>query len=446
MSDSSIKVVTLGCRANQAESDAFALRMLDQGYRAAQPNEAAAVVLVNTCVVTGMAERQSRQMIRRLGRENPEALIAVTGCGAELNKDRWAALPGVDVLVTNKDKPAFLKDPFRFLYGEAHDPGLYQDTSAFYDLPSALNIRANLMVQDGCKEMCSYCIIPYVRPNRVSTAPAEVLAMAQNLLSRGVKELIVTGINLGSYAYGLGDLMQVLNVLPGLVRLRLSSLEPKSLNPDTIRALAHCDKLCPHFHLCLQSGSDAVLLGMDRGYDTAFFEETIKTFRQAFERVGRPASFSTDLIVGFPGETDAQFQDSLAYCERMGFNKLHVFPYSVRSRTRAARFKNRVPGAVIRTRVAQALELSRQLAYRYSSNLIGGKLTILVDEIKEHRQQTPHSAFHIPRSALLIHGFTPNYLKVELPLSASHNIRVGDLLPLSIQSLSSDGMLQGVLA
>ena len=455
-SSKTLKVITLGCRANQAESDTWTRSMASAGFRQAGEHEHADVVMVNTCVVTNAAEKQSRQFIRRMVRQHPGAQVVVTGCGAELRQKEWAQIPGVSQIISNKQKPEFLKDPQKFVSFTSTIT-----TTSTSTLKRVRYVRANLMIQDGCKDMCTYCIIPYVRPNRVSKPIAEVLTELQALVDGGAAEIILTGINLGTYEYGLAKLLLDLqsslrrhpsvgwdpttseancNVVPpfegdsslrwndGLKRLRFSSLEPAHLTSDFITQAAAFPTLCAHFHLCLQSGDDQILKAMGRGYTTADFSALLERFRSAYAAVGRTVSFSTDLIVGFPGETEAQFQNSLDFCRQINFNKIHVFPFSKRSRTPAAKMSDQVPPPLIQRRVHEALALSTELSLGFAQRYLGSCVEVLVDEKSDVEK-----------------GMTENHVKVVIQNADAHKLSLGELVLVKVLSVLADGSVAGAL-
>jgi len=392
------RLVTLGCKVNQYETQLVKEALERHGYRAAHENEGADLCVVNTCTVTAEADSKARQVIRQLARKQPGTQTVVFGCYAAREPETLSRLPGVVAVVgDNRELP----DVFQ-RFGVA-------------DWPTGISRfdghrRAFVKVQDGCLLNCTYCIIPQVRPGLRSRLPAEIIAEVRQLIEHGYREIILTGIHLGHFGveatrgrsgrapYRLWHLMRELDRLPGEWRMRLSSLEAAELGPDFLGAIADCERLCPHFHLCLQSGSNDVLYRMKRRYRVPRFLEQLDQIRQ----VTNEPAFSTDVIVGFPGESEADFQQTLAACEAAGFMKMHLFPYSPRRGTPAADFTDQVPPEVKKERCLRLAELERRLARRYHQGLIGKSLTVLVEARPASREG-------------FVLGTACRYVAVELP-------------------------------
>jgi threonylcarbamoyladenosine tRNA methylthiotransferase MtaB len=369
------RLVTLGCKVNQYETQ-YVKEMLElNGYAEAGEDQAADLCVVNTCTVTAEGDAKGRQLVRRLHHANPAAAIVVMGCYATRDPAAVARLPGVVKVVTDKDRFAEELAPF----GVTDKPA---GISRFDD-----HQRAFVKVQDGCLLNCSYCIIPTVRPTVRSRPPEEIEAEVTRLVSAGYPEVVLTGIHLGHYGIDrsrgrprsewvrLWHLLERLARLPGDFRIRLSSLEAAEARDDLVRVLAEQPRVCPHLHLCLQSGSDRILTAMKRRYRGAGFLERCRRLREALDR---PA-LSTDVIVGFPGETDADFEATCRVVREVGFSKVHVFSYSPRQGTPAAALPDTVPPAVVAERRERLRELERELADAYHRSLLGRRLDVLVE-------------------------------------------------------------------
>jgi threonylcarbamoyladenosine tRNA methylthiotransferase MtaB len=369
------RLATLGCKVNQYETQ-YVKEMLEAaGYVEATGGAPADLCVVNTCTVTGEGDAKSRQLVRRLHRENPEAAIVVMGCYATRDPAAVARLPGVARVVTDKDRLVDGLRPFGVTVAPA-------GVSRFDG-----HQRAFVKVQDGCLLNCSYCIIPSVRPTLRSRPACEIAAEVAGLAAAGYREAVLTGIHLGHYGIDLSrgrpkaewtrlwHLLERLARLPGDFRVRLSSLEAAEARDDLVGVLAREPRVCPHLHLCLQSGSDRVLARMKRRYTSAGFLERCRRIRAALDR---PA-LTTDVIVGFPGETDADFEATCRVVREAGFCKVHVFSYSPREGTPAAGWGEAVPPAVVAERRERLREVEREVAYQYCRSLLGRRLDVLVE-------------------------------------------------------------------
>lgn len=369
------RLVTLGCKVNQYETQYVKEALEQNGYREAGEGEPADLCVVNTCTVTHEGDAKSRQLIRRLHHEQPSAGIVVMGCYATRDPDAVGRLPGVDQVVTDKSR---LADELK-RWGVAVMPRAISRFDGHQ--------RAFVKVQDGCLLRCSFCIIPSVRPVLRSRTIPEICAEVSQLVASGYQEVVLTGVHLGHYGVDLSrgkqkeawsrlwHLLRALNNLPGDFRIRLSSLEAAEVRDDLVAALAAMPRVVPHLHLCLQSGSDRVLARMKRRYRAAGFLERCRRIRQALDR---PA-FTTDVIVGFPGETEEDFQQTLHVAREAGFCKMHVFSYSPRAGTPAASCPDLVPAAVIHERRERLLRLESLLAADYAATLVGRVLDVMVE-------------------------------------------------------------------
>lgn len=372
-----LKTLTLGCKVNQYETELVREGLARAGYRDAAEGEPADLCIVNTCTVTAEGDSKSRQAIRRLARENPQARIVVMGCYATRAPQELARLPNVVEVVTDKRE---IPD----LLGRHGVIDLPTGISRFGD-----RHRAYVKVQDGCLLRCSYCIIPYVRP-QVSSRPLDaVCAEVARLVAGGYREIVLTGIHLGHYGVEgnrgrpreqwvrLSTLLERLVALPGRFRLRLSSLEATEVTRELLAVMAaHPERIVPHLHICLQSGSDAVLRRMRRRWSSRLFIDRCQLIRQTLDQ---PA-LTTDIIVGFPGETEDDFQATCRVATACGFSKIHIFPFSPRQGTPAATMPQQVPAAVKQERVRRLAALERQLRADYFRSLVGRRLEVLIEE------------------------------------------------------------------
>lgn len=380
-----LRTVTLGCKVNQYETELVRESLLGIGYRDAHDEQAADLCIVNTCTVTAEGDAKSRQTIRRLHRENPAARILVMGCYATRAPDEIARLPGVTDVVTDKrELPDWLA------------------RAGVADMPTGISgfsnhHRAFVKVQDGCLLRCSYCIIPYVRPPMSSRPMEHIEDEVRRLVDRGFREIVLTGIHLGHYGVDgnwnkpksewvrLSHLVDRLARLPGEFRLRLSSIESTEVTRELIETLAeHRDRVCPHLHICLQSGSDSVLRRMRRRWSSRLFVDRCQLLQ---EQLDQPA-LTTDIIVGFPGETDADFAATCRVAREVGFAKLHIFSFSPRRGTPAADFPDQVAADVTNARRQELGEIDSQLRSAYLSQLLGRRLQVLVEGVDPRRVGT----------------------------------------------------------
>ncbi len=418
---------TLGCKVNQAETRTFAEDLLRLGYRVVPFGQPADVCVVNTCSVTDQADVKSRSVLRRAGRSGDDPLVVATGCYADVAPAEVGAVRGVGLVVPNSEKPRLaeivhdtLQRSGRLLYplpGEDEMPG--EDEGG--DPPSGLveegglaallresegvlgRTRAVLKIQDGCNHFCSFCIIPYARGRLRSLPFQDALARARHLAREGYRELVLTGICLGDFGdergFPRGDrdplalLIEEMAAIPGVERLRLSSLDPADVSDDLIHTLGRVPQACPHLHLSLQAGDDEVLRSMRRRYDSRRFVELVECLYQAIPGL----ALTCDAIAGFPGETEAQFEATHSLCERARFVKIHPFPYSVRSGTLAARLEDDVPPSEKERRVRCLLALSRRQGLAFAERHVGEEIDVLVESRDRRTGQ--------------LTGLTPNYLR-----------------------------------
>ena len=375
----------LGCKVNAYETEAMQQLLEQAGYEIVPFEEKADVYIVNTCTVTNIADRKSRQMLHRAKKQNPEALVVAAGCYVQAAEAELKEDSAVDLLIGNNRK----KDLISIL--KAYESGVQEDAvidinhtkeyEALSVTQTAEHTRAYVKVQDGCNQFCSYCIIPYAR-GRVRSRPAsEVCQEIASLARAGYQEVVLTGIHLSSYGLDLEgesllSLIQAVHQIDGIRRIRLGSLEPRIVTEEFAAALAGMEKFCPHFHLSLQSGCDATLSRMNRRYTAEEYERTCELLRRTFDQ---PA-LTTDVIVGFPGETEEEFEETLAFLKRIRLFETHVFKYSRRRGTRAAVMENQIPEEVKTERSRIPMELDRENSEAYILEQRGRDVEILIEE------------------------------------------------------------------
>lgn len=408
------KVVTLGCRTNQYESQAYADQLRSLGYTQAEEGEAAELCIVNTCTVTESADSSSRHQIRHLARQHPGAKIVVTGCLAERAPEELVNLPGVDLVVSNKDKEKLLNLAFP-----------EEEIPEFAIQQFEAHTRAFVKVQDGCNSFCTYCIIPYVRGRSRSRRLEEILEEVRGLIRNGYKEVVITGINVGDYdgapqegekPVRLAELVRAVDAVEGLKRLRVSSIDPDEVDEDLADAILNGKTTCPSMHIVLQSGSNVILKRMNRKYTREIFIETVERLKAA-----RPDfTFTTDVIVGFPGESERDFEDTLEMMDKVRFAKVHMFPYSVRKRTRAALYPNKIAPAVIQERKQKLLRLAEQHAFELRQSYVGQKRWVLLENDQEN-------------------GHTDNFLSVTI--ENNKGFKANDLIEVELIANQPDSLL-----
>ncbi len=410
-----IAITTLGCKVNQYETAALEAELRRRGHELVPFDGPADAYIVNTCTVTAVSDKKSRQLIRQARKRSPEGVVAVCGCYAQTAPEAVAAL-GVDLVAGSSGRLAFLDDLEHLLAQREPAPLVTVDNILSHRTFEALSggglegrTRAMLKVEDGCVNFCTYCIIPYARgPVRSLDIPGARQELAR-LLEAGYREIVLTGIEISSWGRDLPGEETLIDLLEGLcrglpagVRLRLGSLEPRTITPNFCRRAAALPNLCPHFHLSMQSGCDAVLARMHRHYDTARYYESVKLLRDFFPDPG----ITTDLIVGFPGEREEEFQETLAFVERCAFSAMHIFPYSRRTGTPAADMPGQVPNAVKEARAHRAAALAGRLEEAYLDRMIGKSFPVLFED--------QHDG--------LWRGHAPNYAAVYVPGQELHNV------------------------
>ncbi len=421
-------ICTLGCKVNQYESQALEQEGARRGHVLVPFGDEADAYIINTCTVTNLADQKNRQVIRRCHRERPDALLAVCGCFPQTHAGQAEAL-GADLVCGTGDRGLFWDRLEALRSGPEPCASFVDDVMRRRDfeiLPAGGlegRTRCMLKVEDGCVNFCSYCIIPYARGPVRSLPPDVAAAQAGEMARAGYREMVVTGIEISSWGRdlpgrpALADLLETLSAaVPGM-RIRLGSLEPRTVTEDFCRRVSSLHNVCPHFHLSLQSGCDKTLKAMNRKYDSARFFQSVELLRKYYDDPG----ITTDLIVGFPGETLEDFGESLAFVERCGFSALHVFPYSRRPGTPAASMPGQVPAVEKKRRAAIAGELAGRLKAQYLERQVGRRLEVLFEEEKDG----------------LFQGHAPNYVLVRAPGEGLHNV----VRSVRVQSVQGEHLL-----
>ncbi|SER80366.1 tRNA (N(6)-L-threonylcarbamoyladenosine(37)-C(2))-methylthiotransferase MtaB [Salisediminibacterium halotolerans] len=417
----SVAFHTLGCKVNHYETEAIWQLFQEAGYEKTSFEQIADVYVINTCTVTNTGDKKSRQVIRRAIRRNPDSVVCVTGCYAQTSPAEVMAIPGVDIVVGTQDRHKLIdlisefqqaREPINAV-GNIMTARVYEelDVPAFTD-----RTRASLKIQEGCNNFCTFCIIPWARGLLRSRQPDDVISQANQLVDAGYKEIVLTGIHTGGYGedmkdYSFADLLERLEEVDGLKRIRISSIEASQITDRVISVMNQSDKIVRHLHIPLQSGSDSVLKRMRRKYTTKFYKDRVLQLKRALPGL----AVTSDVIVGFPGETADEFKETFQLICDIGFSELHVFPYSKRTGTPAARMDDQVDETVKNERVHQLIELSNQQAKEYASMHEGETLEMIPEEAEEN-------------GSYLI-GYTDNYMKVKVEMDRSY---IGEIVSVRI--------------
>lgn len=400
-----VALATLGCKVNQYESAALEQLFRERGYTVVDFDSVADVYVINTCTVTHLGDRKSRQLIRRAGRVNPDALVVVTGCYAQTAPDEVLEVDGVDLVVGSGNRASIVDLVENAAKGRKVKA--VQDIARcrqFEELPGEMHqgrVRAYLKIQEGCENFCSYCIVPYARGPLRSRAPESVLDAVRALVDKGFKEIVLTGIHTGAYGRERGDidlvrLLEKIAGVPGLARLRLSSVEPNDVTPELLDLLVSGPPFCQHLHIPLQSGDDTILKKMKRRYDTAFYRHLLEKVREKMPC----ASVTTDVMVGFPGEREEHFANTRDFIRDMRFSGLHVFKYSPRRGTPAARMPDQVKPGVKDARSKELIALGRELARAFAMQYLEKIVEVLLEPASPGVQ------------GYNLEGLTGNYVRV----------------------------------
>ncbi len=404
-------VYTLGCKVNQYETEAVAELFEKAGYRQVPFENRADVYIINTCSVTGESDRKNRQIIRRAHRINPEAVIAVMGCYAQVSEQEVRSIEGVDIVVGTQGRSALPQLVEELLSGKSTSGHVQENIiqSAEYERLTVRGLtehqRAFVKIQDGCDRFCTYCIIPYARGHIRSRAPEEIKEEIEDLAEAGYKEIVLTGIHLASYGRDLEEDTDLVDIaaaaanIYGIERIRIGSLEPVFIDEGKIKLLSENPKLCRQFHIALQSGSNTVLDRMKRRYTAEEYLAIVNIIKKYMP----DSTFTTDIMVGFPGETEKEFCESMAFAEEIGFSKIHIFPYSPRAGTVAADMAGQISKSVKMERAARMAETAARCEQRYLESIDGSCEEVLL----ETREETPEGIFYT--------GHGKNYIKVYIP-------------------------------
>ena len=415
---------TLGCKLNFAETSTIGKQLAEHGVRKARAGERADICVVNTCSVTELADKKCRQAIRRIGKQHPGAFIVVTGCYAQLKPEEVAHIEGVDLVLGAEQKldiMRYLEDMEKRKGEAAIFASSGKDIRSFSPSCSADDrTRHFLKVQDGCDYFCSYCTIPFARGRSRNGSIASLIEQAERVAREGGKEIVLTGVNIGDFGKSTDerfiDLIRALDEVEGIERYRISSIEPNLITDEAIDFVAHSRRFAPHFHIPLQSGSDAVLKLMRRRYDTALFRHKVEKIKEVMPH----AFIGVDVIVGTRGETDSYFEEARQFIESLDISQLHVFSYSERPGTQALKIDYVVDPKTKHTRSQQLLEISeRKLAAFYEAH-IGSRASVLFEQTKKEG---------------MMHGFTENYIKVEIPYDAA---LVNETRPVCLDTWNAD--------
>ena len=396
-----VSFYTLGCKVNQYETNAMAQKFANNGYKIVHEGENADIAIVNTCTVTNMSDRKSRQLLRRIKHLNPNTIVVAVGCYVQVAKDKVEKIPEIDLVLGNNEKQDIVKYVEKYIddYNRLNEVSDVMHKKEFVDLGIITyteQTRAVIKIQDGCDRFCSYCIIPYARGRVRSRKPESIIEEAQKQVKYGIQEIVITGIHVASYGkdfdedYKLIDLLEDLNKIDGLKRIRLSSIEPMIITDEFLERLSKLEKICHHFHLSLQSGCDETLERMNRRYTTVKFMEVVKKLRKEYEDV----ILTTDIIVGFPGETEEEFETTYKFLKDVKFYKMHVFKYSQREGTKAAVMPGQIDGKIKESRSQRLIALSNQNQKEYNKQYIEKDVEVLFEE-RDGKYYKGHTANYI---------------------------------------------------
>ena len=419
--EKTVAFCTLGCKVNQYETNAMIEQFIKKKYTIKEFNEEADIYIINTCTVTNMADRKSRQMLRRAKELNPNSIIVACGCYAQVAKEELAKIPEIDLIYGTNEKNKIadlIEEKMTEEVLKTKKDGKEKETKVtdvmyqkeFLDFgvtDYTEKTRAVIKVQDGCDRFCSYCIIPYARGHVRSRKIQNVVEEIKNIAQKGIKEVVITGIHLASYGKDfkphaqLIDLLEEINKIDGIERIRLGSLEPTLITVEFLDRLSKLEKICVHFHLSLQSGCDETLKRMNRRYTTKEFEEGVELIRKYYKNV----ALTTDIIVGFPGETDEEFNKTYEFLKKINFYQMHIFKYSPRKGTKAAVMPNQIDGNIKEQRSTKLIELSHNNEIKYNEKEVGKELEVLWEE----------------KAGDYIKGHTKNYKVVKIPYKNIEN-------------------------
>ncbi len=438
-----VALYNLGCKVNSYEMEVMRQMFREKGYRIVSFDEKADIYIVNTCTVTNIADRKSRQMLHRARQLNPDAVVVAVGCYVQTGREAVEKDPAVDLAVGNnrkKDIVALLEASLRDRKDQTRGGATSLDIARTYEYEemqlkgTAEHTRAYIKIQDGCNQFCSYCAIPYARGRVRSRRQEDILREIRGLAEAGYREAVLTGIHISSYGIDfngssrLVELVEGIGEIPGLDRIRLGSLEPRIVTPETAKRLAAIPQLCPHFHLSLQSGCDATLKRMNRRYTTGEYYKSVEALREAFHE---PA-ITTDVIVGFPGETEEEFARTKEFLEKVRFYEMHVFKYSRRAGTAAASMPDQVPEPMKAQRSGQLLDMEKQQSEAFRRRYIGRTVEVLLEEERRMEGRT------------YCIGHTKDYVKVAVDTTErteKDGIAVNGLAEVHVRGFLTDEIL-----
>lgn len=412
-----IAFITLGCKVNLYDTEAMAELFTEKGYEVVDFEEYADVYLINTCTVTNLGDKKSRQMIRRAKRINPNSVVVATGCYAQVASEEVAKIEGINIVIGTKNRSEIVETVENYVAenGVVNNVSDIMGEKEFEPLQISRltnRTRAYIKIQEGCNRYCTYCIIPYARGPIRSRKPEEVIEEVKKLAENGFKEVVLTGIHVASYGLDLGnitlaDIIEKVHSVNGIERIRFSSMEPLAIDDDFVARMAKLPKVCDHYHLSLQSGCNRTLKRMNRKYNAEQYAEACERLRNAFPNV----AITTDIIVGFPDETEEDFKESLAFAKKMKLDKIHTFPYSPKKGTPAAKMKNQISGDVKSQRSKEMIALSDKMNIDFLNNNIGKTVPVLFEDMENGFWQ----------------GHTTNYIKVLVKSDENLNNKIVDV-------------------
>ena len=415
-----VKFSTLGCKVNQYETEAMAELFVKKGYEITDDYNCDVFVL-NTCTVTNLSDRKSRQQISKIRSENSNAVIAVVGCYSQVSPDEIENIQGVNVILGTKYRKEIvelceLAKSSNKIINKVENIGKNKEFEELTINTEHSMTRAYIKIQEGCSQFCSYCIIPYARGPIRSRNIRDIVLEAKRLADNGFKEIVLTGIHVASYGkdfdnkdIGLIDVIEDIANIDKIKRIRLSSLEPRIVDKKFLDRLSQAEQFCDHFHLSLQSGSDSILQSMNRKYDTHLYERTINLIREYYPN----AAITTDIIVGFPGETDEDFEQTLNFVDKIKFSKIHVFKYSNRKGTVASKMKNQIPGLVKKERSQRLIEKSKYYTDKFLDNMLNQPIKVLFESKNDNG---------------FIKGYTTNYIRVKRQYNPNLSNKIIDVV------------------
>lgn len=425
-----VAFATLGCRVNVYESEAMMEKFIREGYEVVDFNDVADVYVINTCSVTNMGDKKSRQMISRARRQNPESVVAAVGCYSQIAPNEVGNIEGVDVVLGTRNKGEIV-----YWVNKAKDEGKIQiqvtpvlKNNAFEDLRIEEyqdKTRAFLKIQDGCNRFCSYCLIPYTRGAVCSKDPEKVIEEIKALAENGFKEIILSGIHIASYGGELDkkvtliDILEEIENIDGIERVRIGSIDPTFFTEEVVEKITKFKKLCPHFHLSLQSGSNGTLKRMNRRYNIEEYEHIVDFLRENLKDV----SITTDIIVGFPGETEEEFNETYKFLEKIKLSKMHIFKYSPRKGTRAAGMEKQIDGNIKEERSKKLIQLDAKNEKEFIESHLGREINVLFEQ-------------RVKGEEGIYEGYTHNYIKVSAPFHCDEII--GKILKVKINKAGNE--------